>query len=134
MADITQKQIEEWITEQATGVFHYSQVMDGQIDKKLYPQLRTIMQRCKQKGLVYPADKRDGYWRPADNTLDEIAWWESDGVQDNNVLLPLSINNLCMIPKPAIILLAGTYNAGKSAFCINTVKENQELWKGGKGS
>jgi len=77
MAEVTQSQIEQWIA-QATGTFHYTKVMDGLVDKKLYPQLRNIMRRCKDKGIAYPVTGKDGYWRPADNSMEELQWWSRE--------------------------------------------------------
>ena len=88
------------------------------------------MIRCKKKGLAYPVGGKDGYWRPADNTLEEIQWWESEGIKEDILLLPLNINNYCIIPKPSLIIVAGKYNAGKSAFCLNTVVLNEPIWGG----
>jgi hypothetical protein len=130
MAELTQAQIEQWITEQATGAFHYTKVLDGQISPKLYAQLRNIMLRCKKKGIAYPVSGKDGWWRPADNSLEELQWWDSEEIQEDNLKLPLGINNYCIIPRPALVILAGKYNAGKSAFCLNTVALNQEKWGG----
>jgi hypothetical protein len=127
---LKQSDIEKWIMEEATGVFHYTKVMDGQINPSLYSQIRTIMRRCKEKGIAYPVTGKDGYWRPADNSLEELAWWESEEIKDDNIELPLGINNYCIIPRPSLIIVAGKYNAGKSAFCLNTVALNQIKWAG----
>ena len=130
MAQITQADIEKWITEQATGAFHYTKVMDGLIDRKLYPQLRNIMLRCRKKGIAYPISGKDGWWRPADNTLEELQWWDSEGIEEDNLLLPLGLSNYCVIPRPSLIIIAGKYNAGKTAFCLNTVVSNIPKWGG----
>ena len=130
METIKQSQIESWIINEATGEFHYTKVMDGIIPKNLYPQLRVIMMRCKEKGIAYPVSKKDGWWRPADNTLEEIQWWEFEDKNGDVLFLPLGLNKYCIVRKPALIILAGKYNAGKSALCLNIVKENIELWGG----
>ncbi len=130
MAEITQLQIEQWIAEQATGTFHYTKIMDGTIDKKFYPQIRVILQRCKAKGIAYPIGGKDGWWRPADNSLEELQWWDSKEIKEDNLLMPLNVNNYCIIPRPSLVIIAGKYNAGKSAFCINTVALNRQRWGG----
>jgi hypothetical protein len=130
MPEVTQAQIEQWIIEQATGSFHYTKVMDGTIDKIDYPKLRVILKRCKEKGIAYPVGGKDGYWRPADTSLEELQWWESEEIKEDNIQLPIGINNYCIIPRPSLIIIAGKYNAGKSAMCLNTVALNQEKWGG----
>ena len=129
MADLTQALIEDWITRQATGKFHYTKIMDGQIQPKLYPQLREILHRCKNKGIAYPVDGKDGWWRPADTNLEEICWWITNGEIGDNLILPLGLNKYCYIPLPSLIIVAGKYNAGKTALCINIVNCNLELWE-----
>lgn len=129
MAELTQARLEEWIQAEATGKFHYTKVLDGNVDPRLYTQLREMMRRCKAKGIAYPVDGRDGWWRPADTKLEEICWWESDGVIGETIILPLGLNRYCYIPLPSLILVAGKYNAGKTSFCINVVNDNCELWK-----
>ena len=131
MADLKQSQIEQWILEQSTGVFNYTKIMDGQIPPKLYPQLRSIMKRLREKGIVYSVPSRgDGWFRPADNSLEELQWWESEAIKEDNLLLPLNLNNYCIIPRPSLVIVAGKYNAGKSAFCLNTVALNEPKWGG----
>jgi len=44
------------------------------------------MKRCKEKGIAYPVSGKDGWWRPADNAIEELQWWDSAGVQDGNLL------------------------------------------------
>jgi len=129
LAELTQQQLEEWILTQVTGTFHYTKAMDGQVKPSQYPKLRVMMHRLKDKGIAYPVNGRDGWWRPADKKLEEICWWESDGVIGENLLLPLGLNKFCYIPKPSLVLVSGKYNAGKTAFCINLVNLNLELWE-----
>ena len=129
MADLTQPKLEGWIQTEATGKFHYTKVLEGQIDPKLYPQLRVMLRRCKEKGIAFPVDGKDGWWRPADLGLEEVCWWDSDGVIGENIILPLGLNKYCYVPLPSLIILAGKYNAGKTALCINIVNDNSELWK-----
>jgi len=128
MATLTQEELEQWITTAATGKFHYTKVLDGQISPALHSQLRTMMHRCKEKGIAFPVDGRDGWWRPADTSLEEIRWWNGDEPEPDMLKLPLGINDYCYIPKPSLILVAGAYNTGKTAFMINVVNLNLEAF------
>ena len=119
MSELTQAQVEQWIQFEATGKFHYTKVLENEISPKLYHQLREIMRRCEKKGLIYRVDGRDGWWRPADMSLEEVCWWKNEGVISENILLPLGLNKYCYIPIPSVILVAGAFNAGKTAFCVN---------------
>lgn len=129
MNELTQAKLEEWIQTVATGKFHYTKVLDGQIDPKLYSSLRTMMSRCKDKGIAVTVDGKDGWWRPTDRNLEELCWWDGDGVIGDSLILPLGLNKFCYIPLPSLIIVAGKYNAGKTAFLINLVNCNLELWE-----
>lgn len=128
MAELTQAIVEDWITNRSTGKFHYTKVLDGAVSPKLYPALREILHRCKKKGLAYPVDGKDGWWRAADLKVEEICWWTGDGKIAENILLPLGMNKYCYIPLPSLIIVAGRYNSGKTALCINIVNLNLEKW------
>lgn len=128
MGELTQDIVENWIQTKATGKFHYTKIMDGQIDPKLYSAIRTILHRCKEKGVAYPVDGKDGWWRPADMNVEEVCWWESDGEIGENIILPFGMNRFCYMPLPSVIVIAGKYNVGKTALCINVVNANLEKW------
>lgn len=129
MGELTQANLENWIEVEATGKFHYTKVMDGQVDPKLYPQVRVMLRRAKEKGKVFPVDGKDGWWRPADTKIEELCWWNGNGEIGDSMILPLGLNKYCYIPLPSLIIVAGKYNAGKTAFCINLVNLNLELWE-----
>ncbi len=126
--ELTQAKLEEWIEVEATGKFHYTKILDGQVDPLLYPQIRVMLRRAKDKGKVFPVDGRDGWWRPADTSFNEICWWDGDGELGDSLALPMGLNKYCHIPLPSLIIVAGKYNAGKTAFCINIVNQNLEKW------
>lgn len=127
MAELTQSLVEAWIT-QTTGKFHYTKVLDGLVDKKSYPKLRAMMHRCKERGIAFPIDSKDGWWRPADTSLEEIYWWDLDGTIGENLILPLGLHEYCYIPMPSLIIITAPYNAGKTALAINVVNLNLEKW------
>jgi len=110
---LTQELIENWVLNEATGEFHYTKVLDGKVTEDLFPYLRTIMQRMKEKGLAYPVGKKDGWWRAADIGVEEVHWWDTDGDIEDKIKFPLGINDYCHIPQPSLIICAGRYNAGK---------------------
>jgi len=130
MADLTQEALELWITEESTGEFHYKAVLNGLIHPSLYGSLRTMMGRAVKKGVAMPVGKHDGYYRKIDSQLDEVRWWDGEGGDFGEaVLLPLGLQRYCYIAPPAMILVAGVYNQGKTAFCLNVVNLNIEKWE-----
>jgi len=127
--ELTQAELEDWIANKATGKFHYTKVMDGAVSPRLYPQLRNMMKRAAGKGIACSVDGKDGWWRPLDKSLEELCWWDGDGVIGDNIVLPLGIGRFCYIPLPSLIIIAGKYNAGKTALCINIVNDNLGMWE-----
>jgi len=128
--NITQQEIEDWVLTQSDGAFHYTKIKDGIIDRKLYGSLRTIMHRMREKGLAYPVLGRDGWWRKADLDLQEERWWDRNGDgESDSITFPLGINKYAHLPRPALVLVAGLYNQGKTAFCLNIIKLNMDKWK-----
>lgn len=129
-AQLTQQEIEDWVLKETTGPFHYTKIKDGLIKRELHPTLRTIMHRMKDKGLAYPVGGKDGWWRKAEVGIDEVCWWDGDEDADNDsVYLPLGLNKYGYMSRPALMVVAGVYNQGKTAFCMNVVKLNVEKWK-----
>lgn len=128
MKELTQEAVEDWVVNKATGKFHYTKVLDGQVLKESFPKLRSMMHRCKEREIAIPIDGKDGWWRPIDSNLEEIYWWDLNGTIGENLLLPLGLHEYCYIPLPSLIIVAGLYNVGKTAFLINVVNQNLEKW------
>ena len=126
--EVSQQQVEDWILTEPTGKFHYTKVLDGRVRPPDYVYIRNVLRRLHARGLVYPVDGKDGWWRSADKSLEEIRWWNGDEPEPNMLKLPLGINDYCYIPKPSLILVAGAYNTGKTAFMINVVNLNLEAF------
>jgi len=127
--ELTQSELERWIREDATGKFHYKEVLDGQVSPELRSRIPEMMRRARDKGVATSIDGKHGWWRPVRNDLEEIAWQNLDGVIGENVTLPLELNDFCYIPLPSLIINAGVYNSGKTAFAINVVNLNLEKWE-----
>jgi len=130
LAELKQEDLEHWIQTKATGVFYYKDVIDGRVakDPRMWAYVRVMLFRCKDKGIAFPVNGRDGYWRPSDTSLEEVFWWGLNGKIGENLLLPLGLLKYCYIPRPSLVLVAGIYNAGKTALCINIVNHNLEKW------
>lgn len=128
--NITQQEIEDWVQNKSDGIFHYTKIKDGMIDRKMFGTLRTIMHRMRDKGLAYPVTGKDGWWRAADKSLEEEQWWNRNGDEaEDCITLPLGINKYAHLTVPSLVLVAGLYNQGKTAFCLNVVKLNIDKWK-----
>lgn len=126
---LSQQDVENWVQEKTNGHFHYTKVIDGLVDRSQYPTLRTIMHRMHNKGLAFPVDGKDGWWRKADLDIEEVCWWEGDvDQQQDSIYLPLGLNKYAFIPRPALVVVAGVYNQGK-ALVENTPILTAKGWK-----
>jgi len=124
--DFTIHDVFDWIKNEATGQFHLRGVLDGRIDEQYLPKLREYMRRAVQQGIAARVDGRDGYFRPIDKTLEEIVWDDDGDIRAAPIKLPLGMHEYCYIFEPALILVAGLWNQGKTAFQINVVNLNIE--------
>ena len=69
---------------------------------------------------------RDKWYRRVNRELDELEWWKAD---ENDVLdleLPLGLHDYATFYRPCLIVVAGLYNQGKTAFLINVLNLNME--------
>lgn len=129
MGNLTQDDVAKWVIEDSTGEFHFTKVLDGQVLPELYSHLRVIMHRLVKGDIARTVSKRDGFYIKVDKSLEEIQWWHSNGDRAQDLLLlPLGLHEYGYIDEGAVILVAGVYNQGKTAFCLNVVNLNIEKW------
>ena len=90
--------------------------------------------RCIYNKLYYLSNSKecstlvlkDKWYRKVNLELEELKWWETD---ENNVLdltLPLGLHDYATFYRPCLIVVAGLYNQGKTAFLINILNLNME--------
>jgi len=119
------KVITEWV-EQTEGWFTYQQ-----LDKDLdigSPEGKTL-RRGVLKGLcdagsVQRDPKKNGVFRVLDNRAPIIDWQSADVSNVLDLKWPFKLEEWVNIYPKNIILLAGTFNAGKTAFCLNFIAQN----------
>ena len=89
--------------------------------------------QARSSALLYMARKRlinkdkgvAGKYHIIDN---QIEWVDLDAPSEETfpVILPFDLHNKIIIPPKAIIILAGSTNAGKTAFILNTLRMNRQ--------
>ena len=116
--------IGDWINN-STGYF-----TNEQVDREFNLTTRAEkINRAKslyiyKKNKLIRADKKiKGRWHVIDN---KIEWVDLNAVEDTAfpILLPFDLHNKISIPTKSIIVLAGTTNAGKTAFILQTLLLN----------
>jgi hypothetical protein len=89
------------------------------------PNVRMVLYRLKDKGVIEPTGKRDGQYRLVDNKCPEMDW-RSAPDDEMGITLPLGLNELVSIYGKSLIVIAGQSNQGKSAILLNFIKDNMD--------
>jgi len=124
----TQENVNDWIRLQATGAFRYREVLDGLVKPDDFPKLRVYCRRAVEGNIASRLDGKDGWFRPMDAGFEEIIL-DGQDVKDEPLLLPMEMHKYTHIFAPAIILVAGVWNKGKTAYCFETAYLNCETYK-----
>jgi hypothetical protein len=116
--------IKDWITN-STGSFTNDQVdrefcLTTRKDKMNRAKILSIY---KDKKIIKKDKTIKGKWHVIDS---EIQWVDLDAAEETPfpIVLPFGLHEKVAIPKRAIIVLAGSTNAGKTAFILNTLRLN----------
>ena len=92
MPEITRYDIELWVKTVATGDFHYKNVLG--LDRILSPKednkLRGIIFELCKVGVCESIGRRDGFYRPVQNSIDPIDFTELRP-RDFPVILPFEL-------------------------------------------
>ena len=87
---------------------------------------RVILFRLIEEGLIERV--KPGYYRVKEPTLPDMEWHNADTTSGLDIKLPFEIHNLVEIYPRNILVIAGTTNAGKTAYLLNFVKDNMQHW------
>ena len=121
----TQLLVEQWIT-LTNGQVHYTQALDGQVDRAYWPHLRMIFKRMCEKGLIEQVGNKDGLYRLIENQARPVDWQSVEKVKDSRVLLPFDLRKYVFIYPDTTIVVAGSKSSGKSGFLYRTIIMNME--------
>jgi hypothetical protein len=83
-----------------------------------------ILARMVREKLVEKIGRRRGWYRHINRDLALIDYRNAD-VTPFNIQLPLGISAFCRLYPKSLIAISGEKNSGKSAYCLNIVKFNQ---------
>ncbi len=125
MLELTRKEVELWIKTMATGEFHYTKVLDGNVAKPSYNKLRKIMfDLVKAGGVCEPIGKHDGYYRPIQDLPQPISLIGVGSKVGFPIDLPFGLREYVFIYPNTTIIAAGEKSAGKTGFLYRTVAMN----------
>ena len=130
---ITQELVQQWVTEETTGVFSLSglALRMGLESRKQRMSLGVALNRlCKdtptKKAIIKASGKKDGVYQILDVEPDEIDWQEAEDVPVD-LILPFGMHNMVEIYEKSIIIVAGTSNVGKTAYLYNFILDNMAV-------
>jgi len=87
---------------------------------------RVILSRLIEEGLIERV--KPGYYRVKEASLPDMEWQNADTTSGLDIKLPFGIHNLVEIYPKNILVIAGTTNAGKTAYLLNFIKDNMQRW------
>jgi hypothetical protein len=83
----------------------------------------VILSRLHVARKIKKDKRRKGHWHVVDQDI-EFVDLDADEPTSFSINLPFDIHKFVKIPPKAVILLAGSSNAGKTAFVLNTLRLN----------
>jgi len=121
---LTQSIIEEWIS-LIKGKFNvrdiWNEVGIESPEGKTY--LRVILRRLEDKELI-SANGGGGNYRKLDTEATVIEWQQADPSKTVPLEFPFEEHKMAKVYPKSIIIVAGTKNAGKTAYLYNFIKLN----------
>lgn len=90
--------------------------------------VRQVLKRLKDQGKIIKSGRKDGVYRRIDDVVTEIDFM-SASTDAFNIKWPFQIEKYVKTHPKNIIVIAGTANAGKTAFLLNTVAMNMNKFK-----
>ncbi len=90
--------------------------------------VRQILRRLKAKGVIRPYGNKEGWYIRVDDRAEEIDFLNAS-TDAFNISWPFQIEHYVKTHPKNIIIVAGSPNAGKTAFLLNTVAMNMQRQK-----
>jgi len=122
-------EIKEWVMS-SNGIFLSSEVartlqLSSRDEQK---HLSKTLARLVDEGILERHGNRAGMFRRIQKDFTEM-YWQDASIEPLNVLYPLGLHNLFRTFCKNVIVIAGVKDAGKTAFMLDFIKQNQKRWK-----
>jgi len=98
------------------------------VTKRDKANIRQIFHRLRDKGIIQKVGRKDGIYRRIDEVVAEIDFL-SASIDAFNIKWPFQIEKYVKTHPKNIIVIAGSYNSGKTAFLLNTAAMNMNKLK-----
>jgi hypothetical protein len=123
------QEVREWVYS-SSGKFHSSTIdhflqLSTLNEKK---NLSTILSRLCVEGVIEREGKEHGCFRRVEKEIELIRWWKSP-LEEVKLRWVFGLEDLVEIYPGNIIVVAGLYNAGKSAMVFDFIKRNVDRFQ-----
>lgn len=124
-----QKEVEEWVsvTDGYWSVTECNQALQS-VTKEDKTAVRVAIHRLRKQGVIEKHGTKDGCYRLVDTSCEAMNFMEADS-KTVNLQLPFNIHDRVLFYPGNLIVVAGTPNAGKTAFLINVIKQNMNRFE-----
>lgn len=102
-----------------SDVFNRLQVTSRQEKKNVV----NVLLRLHKEGIIERAGQKDGCYRRIETEIEEVNFLNAP-TDEFPLKLPMGVSDYCKLYPGNIIVVAGSKSAGKTAFLLNTVKDN----------
>lgn len=119
------QEIKEWVMA-TNGTFNAAELyrdlnLITAADKK---NCLNVLLRMRDDNLIVSVGSKRGTYRLLDDTMDDIDYMNADPSNILPIVWPLGLQRGVNIYPKNIVIVAGTSNAGKTAFLLNVAKDN----------
>lgn len=123
-------EVREWVLS-TDGIFLSSDVareldLSSRVLKK---NLSQILGRMAKENLIAKNGDKQGSWRIVDRSMMPMDWENCDVTKTFEFHLPLGLHKLMYLYPKNMIVIAGDTNAGKTAYLLNAVRENADIFE-----
>jgi hypothetical protein len=87
------------------------------------------VQRLEKAGRIEKCSEKRGCYRTVDNLAEDLEWWTADTKNTLDLRLPLDLHKAVKFYPKSVVVVAGTTDAGKTAFLLNVALKNLERFK-----
>lgn len=89
--------------------------------------VRQVLHRLKEQGIIEPSGRRDGVYRRVITELEEMDWENAptDGLVFD---WPLELHDIATVFQKDVCVVAGYKDSGKTAFAIDFIRRNMEKY------
>lgn len=121
--------IEEWVSV-TNGYFSVTDCFNAlqSVTKSNPTTFRGTLLRLAKRGVIEKHGNKDGVYRKLNNEIEPLDWRNAD-IKPLDLAWPFDINELVNMYPGNIGIIAGSANAGKTAFLLNFIRLNQNKHK-----